>query len=128
MQSYTVPIAETTLPRNRGSNRVGEGSGLDEVGASVSPLMRLLRFSAMGASSPLNGGGPNKQALLHSEGNWPSEFRSHGDRNLVLNSSYVVCKHLEMHERGKGPLVNQVFRQKVTKIAEAVKKGQRHLF
>ena len=38
--------------------------------------------------------------------------------------SLQICKHLEMHERGKGPEINEASRDKITKIANIVKLGK----
>jgi hypothetical protein len=38
--------------------------------------------------------------------------------------SLQICKHLEMHERGKGPEINEATRDKITKIANLVKLGK----
>ena len=36
--------------------------------------------------------------------------------------SLQVCKHLEMHERGKGPPIDQNMRAKITKLIDLVKR------
>lgn len=38
--------------------------------------------------------------------------------------SLQICKHLEMHERGMGPQINESTRDKITKIAQIVKLGK----
>mmetsp|Transcript_43246 Transcript_43246/g.99689 ORF Transcript_43246/g.99689 Transcript_43246/m.99689 type:complete len:173 (+) Transcript_43246:61-579(+) len=37
--------------------------------------------------------------------------------------SLQIIKHLEMHENGKGPPIDQAMREKITKIAQMVKLG-----
>merc|ERR1719447_496662 len=35
-----------------------------------------------------------------------------------------ICKHLEMHERGKGPPIDQAMRERITQIARLVRMGK----
>ena len=50
-------------------------------------------------------------------------FRFEIKRNTGIGwtRSLQVCKHLEMHQQGKGPLVDSEFRTKLKKIVKAVK-------
>ena len=43
---------------------------------------------------------------------------------LIRYRSLAVCKHIEMHERGKGPPVDAHMRETVSKIMQVVKKGK----
>mmetsp|Transcript_16192 Transcript_16192/g.35481 ORF Transcript_16192/g.35481 Transcript_16192/m.35481 type:complete len:174 (-) Transcript_16192:70-591(-) len=38
--------------------------------------------------------------------------------------SLQIIKHLEMHERGKGPPINQAMREHITQIAQTVRMGR----
>ena len=37
--------------------------------------------------------------------------------------SLQIIKHLEMHERGKGPPIDQAMRERITNIARVVRHG-----
>lgn len=54
------------------------------------------------------------------------QFRMELKRNQGIGwyRSLQICKHLEMHERGKGPEINEASRDKITKIANLVKLGK----
>jgi hypothetical protein len=54
------------------------------------------------------------------------QFRMELKRNQGIGwyRSLQICKHLEMHERGKGPEINEATRDKITKIANLVKLGK----
>ena len=54
------------------------------------------------------------------------QFRMELKRNQGIGwyRSLQVCKHLEMHERGKGPEINEAVRDRITKIANLVKLGK----
>jgi hypothetical protein len=38
--------------------------------------------------------------------------------------SLQVCKHLEMHERGPGPAIDQKVREKISGIIDLVRRGK----
>ena len=54
------------------------------------------------------------------------QFRMELKRNQGIGwyRSLQICKHLEMHERGKGPEITEASRDKITKIANLVKMGR----
>ena len=54
------------------------------------------------------------------------QFRMEVKRNRGIGwfRSLQVCKHLEMHERSKGPPIDQNIRHKVTNIINEVRKGK----
>jgi ribosomal protein S13 len=54
------------------------------------------------------------------------QFRMELKRNQGIGwyRSLQICKHLEMHERGKGPVITEATRDKITQIANMVKLGK----
>lgn len=54
------------------------------------------------------------------------QFRMELKRNQGIGwyRSLQICKHLEMHERGIGPEINEFSRDRITKIAQLVKMGK----
>jgi ribosomal protein S13 len=54
------------------------------------------------------------------------QFRMELKRNQGIGwyRSLQICKHLEMHIRGKGPEITEPMRDKITKIAQLVKAGK----
>ena len=54
------------------------------------------------------------------------QFRMELKRNTGIgwHRSLQVCKHIEMHKRGPGPPIDQVMRERITKISDIVKLGK----